>query len=469
MASRHALHRLLGLLCVVGGVAAIALATLVPLPGQATASADSAFFCFPCGEIGGVDIIVNILLFLPLGLGLRLLGLRWSVSAVIAATVSGTVELLQATVIAGRDAAFSDIVSNSIGGGLGAALGVFWWQLVLPQPHLARRLAWSAAGLISAVMGISAYFLMPSWPATPWWGQWQPRHLHTADFLGTVIDARIAGLPIPSDSLRQGDSIRAALLRGAPIEATVITGLPTATTAPILRLAYNDNEVAMISQSRLDVVLRIRLRTANALLKTPSVRLGGVLPDQPGDTVRIFASYFGNEYRIKVSTGGRVSEAHGTMYPSLGWTVLLPLDYAMGDEARWFGAMWLAVLFVPLGYWVGFARWSTSQHCMALASLAPIPVAAVTSLTLVPVAFGFDIAGGAQWLGAITGAGIGALVARLVGYAFASASVDDQSGAGNDADMGASSIALGHLPADELTKRTSPEYERQRGARTPVK
>ena len=64
----------------------------------------------------------NILMFLPLGAGLALAGIRprRAMAAIVALTV--TVELLQYTVIPGRDGALDDILSNTVGGLLGIGL-----------------------------------------------------------------------------------------------------------------------------------------------------------------------------------------------------------------------------------------------------------------------------------------------------------------------------------------------------------
>ena len=412
--SRQAFRRWFALLCVLGGASAIALATLVPLPQQSTASAETAFLCFPCGELGGLDIVVNILLFVPFALGLRLLGIRWLHVVGIATLASGTIELLQAFVIPGRDAGLSDVISNTIGGGVGAALGGFWWRIFFPRRRLAERLAWGGAGLVVAVMAASAYLLRPSWPATPWWGQWQPRHLHTARFQGRVIHARISGLPIPAESLAQAPRIRAALRGGAPLETTVITGEPTATIAPILRLAFDDNEVAMVSQSHLDVVLRIRLHTADALLQTPSVRLPGGLSYPSGDTVHIASSYFRNTYRFVVAGPQGVREGSGIMHPTLGWAMLLPFDYPLGPDAPWFAALWVAGLFAPVGYWAALAGRGESGWRARMSGLVPLGSGVIAALVVVPLAFGFDASGGAQFLGAIVGGCAGALAAVAV-------------------------------------------------------
>lgn len=412
--TRQGFAQAFAILCVIGGAGAIALATLVPLPHQATASAETALLCFPCGELGGLDIVVNILLFLPFSLGLRLLRIRWLYVIGIAALASGTVELLQAFVVPGRDAGMSDVISNTIGGALGAAIGGSWWRIVLPARRLARALAWSGAGLTTMVMASSAYLLRPSWPNTPWWGQWQPIHLHTARFQGRLIDARIAGFPIPADSLRQGRRIRDALRRGAPLEATVITAGPTSTIAPILRLAFDDNEAAMISQRHSDIVLRIRLRTADALLQTPAVRLPRGLSYPSGDTVHIAASYFQNGYRILVAGRGGARAGEGTMHPTFGWAMLLPFDYPLGPEASWLAALWVAALIAPVGYWTAFGSRGVSGLRARAGALAPFAVVVVGALAIVPLAFGFDVSGGPQFFGGVVGGGMGALAALIV-------------------------------------------------------
>lgn len=447
--------------CLVGGIVAIAAATLTPLPGQASASADTSFFCVPCGEIGGVDIVVNILLFVPFGLALRLLGLRGVGALAIVAFASGTVELLQATVVAGRDAALSDIISNTIGGGAGVALGRCWWSLVLPGRSLARRLAWSAASLVAVVMALSAYLLRPSWPATPWWGQWQPLHLHTAAFRGRVIDARIAGVAIPRDSLREGPRIRRALRAGSPVEATVIMGPPTAATAPILRIAFNDNEVAMVAQSRRDVVFRIRLRAADVLLQTPSVRLPGVLPAVAGDTVRIGASLLDNRYRISVTARGSVTEYAEAMHPTVGWAMLLPFDVPIDKQSRWFSALWVATMFVPLGYWAVLAGSRPLNRHSLVETLAPIGSGALVSLAVVPLLFGFDVAGSTQCLAAVAGVLAGGVSSSIVTRPYGNAPGSDSNDGAGESGVDASPKRPAAARTGTLPDAAFPEHLRR--------
>src|SRR5437868_11115542 len=81
-----------GRLLTTAAAACIGVATLVPAGGP---SPPFRPFCVGCGELSGTDIVLNVLLFLPLGVGLGLLGVRrrTAISVMVAATL--TIELLQ--------------------------------------------------------------------------------------------------------------------------------------------------------------------------------------------------------------------------------------------------------------------------------------------------------------------------------------------------------------------------------------
>ena len=97
-------------------------------------------WCLVCGDLGAVDVLLNVALFVPLGVGLRMAGWPLLRAAATAFAVSAAVELVQSA-IPGRDPTLSDIVTNSVGGALGAALAGWSAHLVTPVPHTARLLA----------------------------------------------------------------------------------------------------------------------------------------------------------------------------------------------------------------------------------------------------------------------------------------------------------------------------------------
>ena len=95
--------------CMIAGL------TLYPTPDAAAANNAISMWCLVCGELGVVDVTLNCLLFVPLGLGIGIRGVsRWRALILIVATTL-TVELLQLKLIIGRDASLSDVLTTQPG------------------------------------------------------------------------------------------------------------------------------------------------------------------------------------------------------------------------------------------------------------------------------------------------------------------------------------------------------------------
>jgi hypothetical protein len=71
-----------------GALGLIGLATLVPYPEQAELSRSTPLGCLVCGELGGVDVVLNLALFVPLGIALRSRGIRAPQCVVVAFSTS---------------------------------------------------------------------------------------------------------------------------------------------------------------------------------------------------------------------------------------------------------------------------------------------------------------------------------------------------------------------------------------------
>ena len=95
--------------------AMILAVTLTPMPHQAAQVALTGPFCLACGDGGGADFVLNIALFLPLGAALAAAGLRARTVVLLGLALSAGVELLQFSVIPGRDATVGDVVANTAG------------------------------------------------------------------------------------------------------------------------------------------------------------------------------------------------------------------------------------------------------------------------------------------------------------------------------------------------------------------
>ena len=124
--------------CLAVGLLAIAAATLTPLPLNEYRAAETPFWCLVCGSLGLIDVILNVALFLPLGVGLQRLGWPLARLALACFLLSLAVESLQIITIAGRDASVSDLITNTSGGILGGFIAHHWRAAGVPFPSACR-------------------------------------------------------------------------------------------------------------------------------------------------------------------------------------------------------------------------------------------------------------------------------------------------------------------------------------------
>src|SRR3954469_19639810 len=152
--------RTAGFVITMVSLAAIGLATLLPASGAASGS----HFCLVCGSFGGVDAVLNVLLFVPLGIGLALSGLPAKRALLAMCALSALIETAQLLVIPGRDSTIGDLLTNALGGALGFAMARYPEDWLRPTPRIARNLlvAWAAIWLTIQI--ISNFGLAVSLP-----------------------------------------------------------------------------------------------------------------------------------------------------------------------------------------------------------------------------------------------------------------------------------------------------------------
>jgi hypothetical protein len=113
------------------GVAVVAVTTLWPLPDQEHATPP---WCIVCDVDDVPNFLLNIVLFMPLGVGLRWRGLTSRAVLLLLASLSVGVECLQFQAVPGRDASLGDVVANLLGGWIGLRIARRW----RPPPWSAR-------------------------------------------------------------------------------------------------------------------------------------------------------------------------------------------------------------------------------------------------------------------------------------------------------------------------------------------
>jgi hypothetical protein len=354
-------QRTFGQIITIASVAAIAMLTMTPSSSSQPAGAR---VCLVCGSYGGTDVLLNMLLFIPFGVGLRLAGVRSRHAILLAAATSLAIELLQIRVVVGRDASLGDLVSNSVGAWVGIELAAHWRAWVLPYARHARRRAHAGALLWLVVLAGSAWAARPSLSRTMYWGHWASTTGPGPLFDGQVIRASVGGVILPWNPIPDSRSMRRRLLRGhQPLEAVVRPGAPIDGLAQITRITdIRRRELIMLGQSGRDLVFRMRTHASDLRLRDPAVRIDNVFPDSAtvatarqrrhdAEPVRIAGAFTGQAYRVWTTSGGGTTSREVRLGPGLGWSFLIPFSYAAGGVALLFSAVWLGALLLPVAYW----------------------------------------------------------------------------------------------------------------------
>lgn len=333
----------------------IALLTLEPRPRQAPLSAATPWLCLVCGPLGTVDVILNLALFLPLGFALFRTGMSPLGSALVGLGISGAVELLQATIVAGRDSSLSDLVTNTLGAGLGALLARAAPRLLRPVRAEAGRLAVAAAIAWLAMLGFTGWAVQPDLPTAGLTLRRAPIVPNFDRFPGEVRFLALNGLERDPGRLAPGH-----VTADEPIlllaEGTLLTWPEV--TAPVADLVdERGNTVVLLGQLGQKVTFTVRTRSQRVKLRTPSAKLYGALPPPRGQGIAAGGELSDHTLSATALVDGRWQTAETRLSPGLGWMLVLPLGFYPFDyRPDITSAIWTALPLLLLGYWTQQSR-----------------------------------------------------------------------------------------------------------------
>ena len=395
----------------------IAGATLRPMPPL---TSPLPMFCLVCGDLGGVDVTLNIILFVPMGAALVWAGLSWQRAALACALLSFGIESLQFSLIPGRDASISDLLTNSIGGMLGATLLTHWSTVVLPSRAMARGLCAGATLLSLGAMAATAALLKPSTPNMGLWGQWAPVQPQFEPFTGVVRDFHLNGFQIPYNLVPEHEALRQSLLAGPRLgRVEIFTGAPTFRLAAIARVGSSMQEIMLFGQRKEDFVFRTRLAVRDWRLRTPAVAIPDAFPD-PGVAVSLEGGLTQNGWLAAVrSARGEVRLAI-PFSVGLGWSFFLPFEHPIHESDWWISSLWLAAMAAPVTYWGAMIRRAGSRIRLNDAvGPAAASAALASGLSLITMLSGFATPSASEWWGLGAGCALG-ILAAAISSAFAS-------------------------------------------------
>jgi hypothetical protein len=369
-----------------------------------------------CGETGTVDVILNVALFLPLGLLLRLLGWRRALVVGCGVITTVVVETAQLLVIPGRDASPSDVITNSAGTVIGMALAENGPSLVAPTAAAALRLAIAAAGLPALVLAGTAWLLVPAPPASLWYGQHAPDLGMYEQFRGTILGATLGGHGMPVGPLRSSPELRQAFLADGPsLAALFVAGPKPPGPAPIVSVFDEQRrKVILLGQGGRWLYFETRMRSDDLRFRTLSFTVPSMPVPVVGDTLRMLGRV--RRGRVHLSVTGPMGITMVDQYrlsPGLGWALVSPIPRPVGRDAPVLSMLWVAMLWVPFGYYTRTARGEGTRKRVGLLGAAGATAAGI-GLLVAPMMSEMPIPGPAEWVGLAGGILFGAMLSVVV-------------------------------------------------------
>lgn len=374
----------------------IGIATLTPQPSNQYV----ANFCLICGVYGGVDAILNVLLFIPLGSSFALSRTRTGAALVLILGLSFAIEALQLFAIPGRDASAGDVMTNGVGGIIGFVLGGRLSDLLRPSVRVATRLSAVWLALWLGAQFVFAYSLRPALPAPPYFGQIaRPLGAGGVTFPGEVLSVSLGTEPITR--WRQANSARLrALLLGdsaAPLRVSVVAREVPISIAEIVSLSSaRAEEVFGLAGENGDFLYTLRTGASVLRLRPLAYRLRDafrttVLPD----TIRLEAIVRRGQVRLSAETGIVRSQVFQPR-PSSAWMLFAPIQlYHDGSTLIVLASMlFLCITVFPAAFWSAAAltpRQSPGRRGRARLLITMWSMSLVGGLIAAPLLLGLPV------------------------------------------------------------------------------
>lgn len=329
---------------VLATAAFIAAFTLLPSSG---APFSIGFTCVLCGDRGVADLLLNVVLFLPLGAALWHAGVPPLRALLIGAAFAAAIELAQ-VLLPGRSPTLRDIVANGAGAWGGALLAMHLRRWVTETRGSVRRI-WLALAIVLATVAATGWLLSPAPSAGDYFGQWAPSLRNFAQWGGLISDVHTGRTPIPGGPFGSADAEAAVRSGSNPLKIVGIAKERPTELAPIFAIADGQSRhLLIIGQEGDDLRLRTYRRSSMLRLDTPDIRFAHAMSHVgPGDSLAIeMFRPFSDAPCLSVN--GDFSCARRWSAGSV-WTVLLWKASLSGAPGRWLGALTLFLLVLPIG------------------------------------------------------------------------------------------------------------------------
>ena len=376
-------------------LAVIAVVCLLPVGEQ---ELQPFRFCVLCSERAAFSgFLLNVALYVPLGLALRLRTGSWWVPLIASGLVSGAVELAQLG-IPGRFSALEDLIANVLGGMAGTVLGGRLGATVLfPEARAGQLLAATWSLVVVGVVAAPSVLVRPSVPDGDLFGQRRPELGGKPAYSGEVLSASIGGVTVDDGLIGAGREVARSLTGDLRLSLAFTVGTEPSSPVAVIRVVGEEHlgwpETVDISVDGDDLLYSVRYVADDFKLDRPRHRLPGALHGAAiGDTITFGLRGTAGGTR-HVTLNGRDSVEPG-MTAARGWTFLLYPGRIDEGSARVVDAAWLAVVAVPIGWWAGGAGLAMALTLVPLLAMGGMLLQGV-AVSVSPEHFGVLVFGAA--------------------------------------------------------------------------
>jgi hypothetical protein len=395
-------RRVIGACVVVGSVLLIGALTLTPGGGGPRLPV----LCVVCDSFAVTDFVANVGLFVPLGVGLALLGLSGARATGLALIASTAIEVVQYIALPGRNASVRDVVANTTGTALGWAIVASFATAVWPSAQAAKRLTAAAVATWFATQLFGAWLEQPSLPVSPYWGQWAPDLGGMRTFEGRLISARLNGNDLPHERAHDSDQLRRDLReQGTNLSIVAVTDRTAPLIAPIAAMYdHESREIFLLGERGRDAVYRVRRRAMDLHLRTPGIELPDAI--EANDSLRLEGAFALGRLSLARRDARDTARAEVLLGPWLLWSHFVPSELDFGPWETLAAMAWSFLIVLPVGYWWRLAERRT-----------PVLVVGATAFVgagmIAPSVLSEPIAPSGIWLASLAGFAAGAVLTRL--------------------------------------------------------
>lgn len=348
------------------GLVAIVAATATP---AAQSGSDGPPWCMSCPiftERAGVDLVLNVLLYVPIGAGLALLRRAPRHVGLIAFAIAGVIETLQVNVIPGRFASIADVIANTSGALLGVAAVRYRRMLLEPTSSGSRLFASLAGALALALLQLTMWAQqevpMPGAMST----LWRPSPARERDGRAHANGAGSRIAYVTLDGRRHAGRIKLtpselawlAGRAGYDLEMGFVPAARPGDEDPAFELRDAEGRrVLRVRQDGRHLAADLATRGRVLRLRTPTVRLRRFLPlraervQRRGlDTVHVAVRVAQGNLWMHARLGTSQARGEHRRGAFAGWSLLIP----QSNSPTRVGILtfcWVVALILPAVYW----------------------------------------------------------------------------------------------------------------------